>query len=186
MPGRGGIRDDIGISRARILLLLAIFLGTAIRIYDLTEKSLWYDEVNGILVADGDAEEILGGNRVDVSPPLHYLLLHYWVRAFGIGEAATRAFACLFGVLFLPAIYLVGANQDHRKERERIRTSILKLADSIRERPKATLFLVEDKHATWFEGVDALERQIRARLALSEGKQFGSTHISVFRSPLSS
>jgi len=56
MPGRGGIRDDIGISRARILLLLAIFLGTAIRIYDLTEKSLWYDEVNGILVADGDAE----------------------------------------------------------------------------------------------------------------------------------
>jgi uncharacterized membrane protein len=40
--------------------------------------------------------------RQDGSPPLYYLLLHFWIQAFGASESATHALSLLFGLLTVP------------------------------------------------------------------------------------
>ncbi len=43
------------------------------------------------------------------------MLLHLWIKAFGSGEVSLRALPCLFGILFIPAIFFVGASLFGRK-----------------------------------------------------------------------
>lgn len=102
--------------RATILLLgTIVLLGAFLRIYGLTHQSLWLDEVIGIDIARKSCGEIIPALKSDVSPPLHYFLLHFWIKAFGSGEAAVRALPCLFGILFVPAVFFVGASLFNRK-----------------------------------------------------------------------
>jgi uncharacterized membrane protein len=44
----------------------------------------------------------------DTSPPLYYLLLNLWTRAFGTGDAALRLFSVWWAALSLPLVWLVG------------------------------------------------------------------------------
>jgi 4-amino-4-deoxy-L-arabinose transferase-like glycosyltransferase len=44
----------------------------------------------------------------DTSPPLYYLLLNGWTRAFGAGDASLRLCSLLFTVLALPMVWLLG------------------------------------------------------------------------------
>ncbi|HID56808.1 TPA: hypothetical protein EYP37_09790, partial [Candidatus Poribacteria bacterium] len=60
-------------------------------------------------------KQIISELENDVSPPLHYFLLHIWMKLFGSGELSTRAFAALFGILLIPAIYWVGRSLFDRK-----------------------------------------------------------------------
>ena len=43
----------------------------------------------------------------DTNPPLYYLLLNPWTRAFGTGDAALRLFSVWWAVLSLPLLWLV-------------------------------------------------------------------------------
>src|SRR3954453_3621221 len=51
----------------------------------------WIDEGLSVGIAHRPVTDIPGILRQDGSPPLYYLLLHYWMRAFGTSEAATHA-----------------------------------------------------------------------------------------------
>lgn len=78
--------------RIFLLIMCIIFiLGVALRIYGLTRQSLWLDEANGIRIAEKSFGEIISELKNDVSPPLHYFMLHIWMRIFGSGELSTRA-----------------------------------------------------------------------------------------------
>jgi hypothetical protein len=44
----------------------------------------------------------------DTSPPLYYLLLNGWTRAFGSGDLALRLFSVWWAVLCLPLLWLLG------------------------------------------------------------------------------
>lgn len=44
----------------------------------------------------------------DTSPPLYYVLLNWWTRMFGTGDAALRLFSVWWAVLSLPLLWLVG------------------------------------------------------------------------------
>src|SRR5438309_4346260 len=46
--------------------------------------------------------DIPGLLRHDGAPPLFYMLLHFWMQAFGTGESATHALSLLFGLLTVP------------------------------------------------------------------------------------
>ena len=41
-------------------------------------------------------------------PLCHYLLLHYWTKAFGISEFSTRILSVIFGVLSIVMMFLLG------------------------------------------------------------------------------
>jgi mannosyltransferase len=62
----------------------------------------WMDEAITTGIASHSLTAIPGILRHDGSPPLFYLLLHFWIAAFGASEAATHSLPLLFGLLTIP------------------------------------------------------------------------------------
>src|SRR5581483_9967265 len=59
----------------------------------------WMDEAITTGIAQHHLSAIPGILRHDGSPPLFYLLLHFWIQIFGSSEAATRSLPLVFGLL---------------------------------------------------------------------------------------
>ncbi len=94
-----------------IVLFLIILLGAGLRIYNLDAESLWTDEPFSII--DAKQESINGViESVNVneahSPPLYYILLHYWVKYVGESVFVLRLFSAIFGILSILLVFLVG------------------------------------------------------------------------------
>lgn len=94
----------------RWLLILSIGLGIVLRLIGLNKGCLWFDEVCSYSVAVqsfplGIIEKL---SVQDVHPPLFFFIFHFWVKIFGASEIALRLFAVMFGILNIPAIYLLG------------------------------------------------------------------------------
>jgi len=70
----------------------------------------WMDEAITTGIASHPLSAIPGLLRHDGSPPLYYVLLHFWIRVFGASESATHALSLLFGLLTIPAGYWAGSS----------------------------------------------------------------------------
>jgi mannosyltransferase len=70
----------------------------------------WMDEAITTGIASHSLSAIPGLLRHDGSPPLFYVLLHFWIRLFGAGESATHALSLLFGLLTIPAGFWAGSS----------------------------------------------------------------------------
>ncbi len=70
-------------------------------------QSLWRDEAFSALLSLKNPIEIISLTIRDTTPPLHYLLLHYWMLTFGTSEAALRGLSFLFHLLLVLTIFLI-------------------------------------------------------------------------------
>ncbi|BBH47765.1 glycosyltransferase family 39 protein [Pseudomonas sp. KU43P] len=87
-------------NRGWLLLMLGILvLSVALRLYRIEVPVLWLDEAFSVKLSSMAPGQILLHTGRDVHPPLYYLLLHYWIAAFGDGLLAVRGFSVLAGVL---------------------------------------------------------------------------------------
>jgi mannosyltransferase len=75
----------------------------------------WVDEGISVGIARHPLSQIPHLLREDGSPPLYYVLLHFWIRAFGAGEVATHALSLVFGLLIVPVAYLLGRSLFDRR-----------------------------------------------------------------------
>lgn len=57
-------------------------------------RSVWFDEGYSIIVLDQPFDRIMALLKVDVHPPLYYLLLRGWTGIFGPSATAMRAMSC--------------------------------------------------------------------------------------------
>jgi mannosyltransferase len=62
----------------------------------------WIDEGLSIGIAKHSFFDIPGVLRQDGSPPLYYMLLHFWVPLFGTKEVGTHALSLVFSTLTIP------------------------------------------------------------------------------------
>jgi uncharacterized membrane protein len=86
-------------------LITFILIALALRLYNLTYHSLWFDEAISVHWAKQGVPRILevGFTLVeDRLPPLYYLMLKGWTTLFGFGEASVRSLSVAFGVLLVP------------------------------------------------------------------------------------
>lgn len=67
-------------------------------------QSVWRDEAFSYLLAQQSIWQILINTAKDFSPPLYYLLLHFWMMMFGSSEIAMRSISLIF---FYATIYVV-------------------------------------------------------------------------------
>lgn len=97
----------------RLLLLTAILIGLALRLYNLTYHSLWFDEAISVHWARQSAPRIIevGLTLVeDRLPPLYYLALKGWTALAGFSEAGLRSLSVFTGVLAVPLLARIGAS----------------------------------------------------------------------------
>ena len=69
---------------------------------------LWLDEALTVNIARLPLRSIPGALRHDGAPPLYYVILHFWMRLFGSGTVAVRAFSGVCSVACLPLAWRVG------------------------------------------------------------------------------
>ncbi len=89
------------------LLIGLLLLGAFLRLFRLADQSIWYDEAFDVLLAQRPLTFILAQTVNDTMPPLHYVLLHLWMR-IGDGEVIVKLFSAFMGILGTAAIYPLG------------------------------------------------------------------------------
>ncbi len=99
-------------NRERVRLVLIILLAFALRVYRLDAQALWWDESLSVYRATRDLGAVLANTiliqnvvTIDTLPQLYFVLLHFLVRAFGIGEFALRFFSVAVNVATIPLLY---------------------------------------------------------------------------------
>jgi hypothetical protein len=92
-----------------VLVLLAAHL--RLRALD---ARFWIDEGISVGIARHHLGDIPSVLRLDGSPPLYYLLLGVWIRAFGASETAVHALSALFAIAAVPAAWWALHRTDRR------------------------------------------------------------------------
>lgn len=89
------------------LLLIITLIALALRLYNLTYHSLWFDEAISVHWARQSVPRILevGFTLVeDRLPPLYYLLLKGWTSLTGFSETGVRSLSVFSGLLLIPVV----------------------------------------------------------------------------------
>jgi hypothetical protein len=108
-PERPGRLSNLAARLPRLApwgVALVCLIGAVLR-FD-TSAHLWLDESLTVEIARRPLSGLFAALRHDGSPPLYYLLLHYWMKAFGTGDVAVRALSGVLSVATLPLAWLAG------------------------------------------------------------------------------
>jgi len=117
-PATTPAHEELARTRGGLLVCGALAALTAVSLYlRLRGFSMhyWVDEGISVGIARHPLGQIPGLLREDGSPPLYYVLLHLWMRAFGTTEVATHALSLLFAALTIPAAFWAGAKLYDRR-----------------------------------------------------------------------
>src|SRR4051812_16474181 len=68
----------------------------------------WIDEGLSVGIADRPLGDIPDALHQDGSPPLYYMLLHFWLDLAGDSEAGVRGLSLLFALLAIPIGFWAG------------------------------------------------------------------------------
>lgn len=107
-----------GMNRSRFWLPGIILIALALRFYQLTYHSFWFDEAISVHWAKQTVPRILevGFTQVeDRLPPLYYLMLKGWTTLFGLSEVGVRSLSVVFGTLLIPVVASVAAALFNRR-----------------------------------------------------------------------
>lgn len=72
------------------------------------DTSISGDEAFSIFFSQQDLSSLIERLSKDQNPPLYFIILHFWIKLFGISEIATRSLSVLFSSLCSAGIYLTG------------------------------------------------------------------------------
>jgi len=99
---------SIALSSARVAVPAGLGALVAISLLLRTTElgiGFWIDEGLSVGIADRPLHEIPLALREDGSPPLYYMLLHFWLDIAGRSEAGVRGLSLLFALLAIPAAF---------------------------------------------------------------------------------
>jgi mannosyltransferase len=91
---------------APVALAVILLAGVFIRCYELSVRSIWFDEAFAWRMTTFSYREMIERVAHDNSPPLYYLFLKTWVSVFGTSPAALRSLSVLFGAVTIVGMYL--------------------------------------------------------------------------------
>lgn len=104
----GRLQELLPDDRTILTALLFTILGLAVRLYGLTDASLWYDELYSLVLASSPVQGLLAATAADVHPPLYYLLLKAWTMVFGSSELALRLPSAIIGAATIYLLFIAG------------------------------------------------------------------------------
>ncbi len=101
-----GSLSKININSGTVVLSAILLSGLFLRLHNLGGQSLWLDEVLSVKYANLNMSQIFLLH--DTSPPIYYILLHWWTHLFGISEASVRFPSVICGFLSILMMYKIG------------------------------------------------------------------------------
>jgi len=90
-----------------MFLAIVLILALGLRLFHLSQRVLWFDEANSLLIAKASPSQIIDAVRDDTHSPFYYLVLHYWQFVTG-GEMGGRLLSVLAGVATVAVAYSLG------------------------------------------------------------------------------
>ena len=100
------VRSLLGSLRERVsrdtAILGALVLGAAVLRLPTLTRAYWVDEGISVGIAGHRLTQLPRLLHLDGSPPLFYVLLHFWMRAFGSSEVSTHLMALLTSLAVIP------------------------------------------------------------------------------------
>ena len=86
--------------------VLVLLVAVVLRFW--TRSDLWLDEALTVDIARLPLHQIPSFLRRDGAPPLYYVLLHFWMGAFGQSDLAVRSLSGVIGLATVPLVWLAG------------------------------------------------------------------------------
>ena len=100
----------------RGILIALLVVGAILRLYEITERSLWLDEMVTIQVAKRSFFTILTGGAFDNhTPPFYYALMHVVFKIAPIGEMTLRMVSAAFDLLNIVLLFFAATAQFNRR-----------------------------------------------------------------------
>lgn len=93
--------------KTKLIFLFIVFLAGALRLYNIEQKNLWFDEIYSWHISEGNTEQIVAETSGDIHPPFYYIILKLWTGLFGDSVFSMRLLSVLFGLLSMIFIYLI-------------------------------------------------------------------------------
>ena len=97
----------------RLILVVILILAALIYLYNLGRESLTTDEYFSFYLARQPLEQIVFGHQTpsnpNTIPPLYEIILHFWLKIFGISDFAQRSLSAVLGILSVYLIYRMGS-----------------------------------------------------------------------------
>lgn len=100
--------------RATLALATILVAGAVLRLRGLASESAWLDEAFAIGIARAGLDEVFLETRLDVHPPLYYILLHGWTLVAGGSVWSARLLSVVFSLGILVAVHVVGTRLVNR------------------------------------------------------------------------
>lgn len=89
----------------KTVILIIIVISAALRIYNIEQKNLWFDEVYSWKISQGSIVDIVSETSGDIHPPFYYLVLKFWMKLFADGIYSMRMLSVLLSLLSIYFIY---------------------------------------------------------------------------------
>lgn len=70
-------------------------------------QSFWRDEAFSVLLSEKNPLRIIALTTGDTTPPLYYILLHYWMLIFGNNEVGARSLSFFLHILMVLVVFLI-------------------------------------------------------------------------------
>ena len=83
-------------------------LNFLLKIISLDSRDIANDEPFSVFWAQNSLKEIYNMLHAENNPPLHFVLLHFWIKIFGIDPFSVRFLSLLFSALTASVIFLIG------------------------------------------------------------------------------
>lgn len=96
-----------------LILGLILVAGFLLRLYKLSSQSIWLDEAYSIYHSRQNFIHVISFK--DLSPPLYYVLLHFWIKLTGTSAFSVRLLSVFFGTATVFIIYLLSAHIFNKK-----------------------------------------------------------------------
>src|SRR6476619_1564636 len=94
--------------KPRPAMIVILILAAGLRLWGINRQSLWFDEAVVASVALLDTREVIPTIQwAEKTPPLHYFLVHFWVKLFGASETSIRMPSVIAGVASVGLMYLL-------------------------------------------------------------------------------
>jgi mannosyltransferase len=100
--------------RDRTVVAALVVLAFLLRVPNLG-RAYWIDEGISVGIASHPLREIPGLLRLDGSPPLFYVVLHFWMQAFGNSPVNTHLLLLLVSLVAVPVGYWAGCELFDRR-----------------------------------------------------------------------